>query len=255
MDTLNRSGKSWDNDGTGLTLTFAFPQSTGDFPDDHLEEWDWTKPSAEGLDPFTAFNAVRQAQTIEALSMWESVADITFQEVAPGETADIYFFGREYDQGGAYSSGVQQDLGSAIRVNTAASTWNSMEVGAGGFTTMMHEIGHSLGLSHPGEYDVGDGATYDTHADYVEDSNMYTIMSYFGAHNTGATYGGWENVSEDTPRGHDIYVVQQLYGANWGTRVGDTTYGFNTTESGSLYDFDQLALLNEFFDNTEAATA
>lgn len=254
MDTLNRSGKSWDNDGTGLTLTFAFPQSTNDFPDDHLAEWDWTKPSADGLDPFTSFNAVRQAHTIEALSMWESVADITFEQVAPGEVADIYFFGREYDDGGAYSMGVQQELGSAIRVNTAASTWNSMEVGAGGFTTMMHEIGHSLGLSHPGDYDVGDGATYDTHADYVEDSNMYSIMSYFGAANTGATYGGWENVSEDTPRGHDIYVAQQLYGANWGTRNGDTTYGFNTTESGSLYDFDQLALLNEFFDNTEDAT-
>ncbi|MEO0363223.1 MAG: M10 family metallopeptidase C-terminal domain-containing protein, partial [Pseudomonadota bacterium] len=254
MGTLNRGGASWTNDGSGLVLTFAFPQSVNDFPDDHLAAWDWTSPSAEGLDPFTAFNVPRQSNTVEALRMWESVANVTFVEVDPGEAADIYFFGREYEQGGAYSMGVQEELGSAIRVNTASSTWNAMEVGRSGFTTMMHEIGHTLGLSHPGDYDVGDNATYDTHADYVEDSNMYTIMSYFGAHNTGATYGGWENFSEDTPRGHDIYVAQQLYGANWDTRDGNTTYGFNTTETGSLYDFDALAAINAIIDNTEAAT-
>jgi hypothetical protein len=41
--------------------------------------------------------------------------------------------------------------------------------GQKGFWTYLHEIGHSLGLSHPGSYD-GEGATYAHDAGYAEDT-------------------------------------------------------------------------------------
>ena len=120
-----------------------------------------------------------------------------------------------------------------------------MDLGGSGVNTLMHELGHTLGLSHPGSYDAGDGATYDTHAEYIQDTEMYSIMSYFSGENTGANFisvngDGLPNVTEilDTPRSHDIYTVQQLYGVNWQTRDGDSTYGFNATGVGDVFDFD-----------------
>ena len=88
----------------------------------------------------------------------------------------------------------------------------------------MHEIGHAIGLDHPGAYNGGN-PTYAVDAGYIEDSRQYTIMSYFDASNTGA-FHGFSYAS--TPLLHDIAAAQLLYGANLGTRVGNTVYGFNS---------------------------
>ena len=68
---------------------------------------------------------------------------------------------------------------------------NDMYFGGYGFQTYMHEIGHSLGLSHPGTYDAGSGGTitYANSAEYSQDNRQYTIMSYFGGYAPGA---GWQ---------------------------------------------------------------
>ena len=57
----------------------------------------------------------------------------------------------------------------------------------------MHEIGHALGMSHPGAYDAAPDTeiTYAQHAEYYQDSYEYTIMSYFGSSNTGAVRTGF----------------------------------------------------------------
>ena len=51
----------------------------------------------------------------------------------------------------------------------------------------MHEIGHALGMSHPGDYDAAPDVdlTYADNAEYYQDSLQYTIMSYFGSSSTG----------------------------------------------------------------------
>ena len=95
-----------------------------------------------------------------------------------------------------------------------------------GFRTMMHEIGHALGLSHPGNYNAAAGVTltYEANAEYFQDSLQYTIMSYFGSTPPGAVRTGFAA----TPLAHDIAAMQSLYGANMTTRTGDTVYGFNS---------------------------
>ena len=40
-----------------------------------------------------------------------------------------------------------------------------------------------------------------------------------------------------TPMIHDIAAIQAIYGANMETRSDDTVYGFNSTETGTAYDF------------------
>jgi Ca2+-binding RTX toxin-like protein len=124
------------------------------------------------------------------------------------------------------------------RVNSSN---NQFLPGQYGLQTLNHELGHSLGLSHPGSYDFGDDAdgdgqpdpiNYTGDAQYFQDSNQFSIMSYFDSYETGAQNVDW-NVMRflypSTPMVDDVYVAQQKYGADLTTRTGNTTYGFNST--------------------------
>ena len=110
--------------------------------------------------------------------------------------------------------------------------------------TLLHEVGHALGLSHPGDYDFDpdnpdDAPTYEEDAEYLEDSNQYTVMSYFAAEYTGALHETVQGiVYAQTPLLHDIYAIQQIYGTNLTTRAGDTVYGYNSTADRDVFDFD-----------------
>ena len=113
-------------------------------------------------------------------------------------------------------------------------------------TTMIHETGHALGLSHPGDYNALDPdgnpvpVTYVDQAEYAQDSLQYSIMSYFDGYETGAQFIDFQLLNfayPSTPMIHDIAAIQAIYGANYETRAGDTVYGFNSTEVGTAYDF------------------
>jgi serralysin len=88
-------------------------------------------------------------------------------------------------------------------------------------------VGHALGLSHPGPYNIGGTGSYTAYsrdAIFFEDSQQYTVMSYFNGNATHAFLG---SVSSATPLLYDIAAIQRLYGANMNTRTGDNVYGFN----------------------------
>jgi serralysin len=132
--------------------------------------------------------------------------------------------------------------GEIYGVNSAVNLWRAnsqggWSIGESNPRKLMHELLHTIGLDHPGPYN-GDSADYEGQALFQQDSNQYSVMSYWLAAATGADHEA-NGVSwfASTPLLYDIASLQHLYGANMTTRTGDTVYGFNSTAGREVFDF------------------
>jgi serralysin len=188
---------------------------------------------------FARFTAAQISAAEQALVLWSDVANIKFQRVAPGtytNDASILFAQDTNDAGYAWAyfpgSRVSSSVAGNVFINPTGGYFSSLGNGSYDNMAIIHEVGHAIGLDHPGEYNGGN-PTYASNALYVQDSRQYTLMSYFRAEETGASHGA--NYAS-TPLLHDIAAAQLLYGANYATRAGDTTYGFSSTAGRAAYN-------------------
>ena len=96
----------------------------------------------------------------------------------------------------------------------------------------MQEIGHALGLGHPGDYDVADDdvPTYEVDAKFLNDSWQASVMSHFDQ--TENTFIDASRAYAVTPMIADIIAIQDLYGVAAGINTGDTSY--TTSMAGDL---------------------
>lgn len=121
-----------------------------------------------------------------------------------------------------------------LNADGLADDWS---VGSYGFATLVHELGHSLGLDHPFVLDTAPASL---------DSQRYTVMSYEWVEErvvsfsieAGQFFANFVQPVAETPMVLDIAVIQHMYGADPDTRADSTIYKLNAYSSSlrTIYD-------------------
>lgn len=205
------SGSKW----AETDLTIQFPRSGGQYGANYGEN--------ENNDGFRGLTTDQIEVMRDILAMYESVSNLTFTELprSGSEDGDIRVSNSGTpDTAYAYLPSTA-DEGGDIWIGPDNSL--SPELGSYSYITLIHELGHALGLSHPFEGSGGFGPMPDD-----KDSMEYTVMSYNSF--IGADTEGYVNGTGGYAQSlmmYDIAAIQHLYGANYNFNSGDTVYTFD----------------------------
>lgn len=197
-------------------LSYSFPSSASFYGSSYA--------NGEPLDNFAALSATQQAAARAVLQQFSAVANLSFTEVA--ETATTHGtlrFAVSDMPTTAWAYFPSTDAaGGDVWFSQSSGYYVSPQKGNYAHMTFVHEIGHALGLEHAHEHFV---------MPKDRDSMEYTAMSYrsyVGASLTaGYTNENWGYAQ--SPMMYDIAALQHMYGANFTTQSGNTTYSWSPT--------------------------
>ncbi|MEE1654678.1 M10 family metallopeptidase C-terminal domain-containing protein [Microvirga sp. CF3062] len=167
-----------------------------------------------------------------AAAVYGSVCGLRFQLVDTAAKADIVWWKTAIGDGTLGLHELPNSDQAWGYFDPSTPSWSNMHFGGDGLNTVLHELGHGLGLAHP--HDGGDegGTTFPGVTDasstgtYGLNQGVWTIMSY----NTG-----WDRAGYDVTYGNqaglgafDIAALQALYGQNMATGAGRDVYTLPT---------------------------
>lgn len=168
---------------------------------------------------FQAFNSAQQAATEQVLANYASVANLNFTNVSGGAGTLRFAESDDPDTAYAYYPHSSEVGGDAFFNHY---DYNTAAKGTYSYLTFLHEIGHTLGLDHGQD----GNAALPTDHDSLEYSVM-TYRSYVGAPLSGYTVA--EGSYPTTLMMADIAAIQYMYGANYTTNSGNSTYEWSPT--------------------------
>jgi serralysin len=226
--------------GTPVNVEYSFPtQNTTAY---------WTtNPSigygapGSGWEPwapgFRPLSAQEQAAASDALQQYANVANISFTQVNPETSTHVGDIRVAWTDGGymdrytyayTYVSGSADPINGDVWLNSMSGSplqgvgWLPGQVG---HATVMHELGHAIGLDHP--FKPSNPLAPKTGLTVEQNTLKYTIMAYADAPRHWDD--GMDTFYPTTPMLLDIKAAQDLYGANMTYHAGDDTYVFNGT--------------------------
>ncbi len=222
------SSRAW----FSLNLTYSFPGSAAVYPEDYSD----TNALNNG---FVALSAAQQNVARYAFGMISDYSLLSFTEMTESRAtpAAIRLAGSSYPVTSyAYLPGNFPSTGGDVWFGNIRN--DATTKGSYAYSTYLHEIGHAVGLKHghdTSSFNPNNTAygVLPTHHNSTEWSVM-TYMSYIGA--TGQLYENAAGSGNQTYMINDIAALQYMYGANFATRAGNTTYSWSPITGETIID-------------------
>ncbi len=197
-------------------LTFSFPTSKSHYG-----------YGPEKNNNFQTFNSQQKWATSKILTQqFEAVSGLEFNKVTEtgSNHADLRFAMSDTPSTAyAYYPHTSQ-VGGDSWYNNSGKQYDNPKPGNYDFQTILHEIGHAVGLKHGHEKDFGNPKLPKN-----LDSNEFSVMTYrsFVGEKLNKDIGPEKWGYPQSLMMLDIAALQHMYGADYGHRSGDTVYSWS----------------------------